>query len=205
MFEAVLIAGFGGQGVLSTGQLLAHAGMTEGMNVSWIPSYGPEMRGGTANCGVTISTRPISSPLVSEPTVLIAMNRPSLEKFENSVVAGGIIFVNSSLTGIRAGRGDVRAFYVPANEMAEELGSVKVANNIILGAMIELTGVVSPGAVEKSLKEVLPPHHHKMIPLNLKALDAGAGLVRNRGALSAGGGLNWPDRGAVSQRNGVGI
>ncbi len=179
MFEAILIAGFGGQGVLSTGQLLAYAGMVEGKHVAWIPSYGPEMRGGTANCGVTISSRPISSPVVSEPTVLIVMNRPSLEKFQNSVVKGGIIFVNSSLIDLRASRNDVRVFYVPANEMAEELGSGKVANNIILGALIELTGVVSPGAVEKSLQEVLPPHHHKTIPLNLKALETGAKLVRN--------------------------
>ncbi|MFZ5647781.1 MAG: 2-oxoacid:acceptor oxidoreductase family protein [Bacillota bacterium] len=179
MYEGILIAGFGGQGVLSTGQLLAYAGMVEGRHVAWIPSYGPEMRGGTANCGVTISDRPISSPVVSEPTVLIVMNRPSLEKFEKSVVKGGIIFVNSSLIDIKATRTDVSVYYIPANELAEEIGSSKVANNIILGALIDLTGVVTPGAVEKSLKEVLPPHHHKMIPLNLKALEIGAGLVRN--------------------------
>jgi len=178
VFEAILIAGFGGQGVLSTGQLLAYAGMVEGRHVAWIPSYGPEMRGGTANCGITISSRPISSPVVSEPTVLIAMNRPSLEKFEGSVVKGGIIFVNSSLIEIKSTRQDLRVFYIPANNLAEDLGNGKVANNIILGALIELTGVVSPGAVEESLKEVLPPHHHKTIPLNLKALEAGAKLVR---------------------------
>ena len=178
MYEGILIAGFGGQGVLSTGQLLAYSGMVEGKHVAWIPSYGPEMRGGTANCGVTIADSPISSPVVSEPTVLIAMNRPSLEKFERMVIPGGIIFVNSSLINIKATRGDVRTFYVPANDMAEEIGSSKVANNIILGALIELTRVVSTGAVEKSLYEVLPPHHHKMIPINVKALEVGAGLVR---------------------------
>lgn len=180
MFEAILIAGFGGQGVLSTGQLLAQAGMVEGRHVAWIPSYGPEMRGGTANCGITISSEPISSPVVSEPTVLIAMNRPSLEKFEDSVVKNGIIFVNRSLIDIKATRKDVRVYYLPANELAEELGNSKVANNIILGALIELTGVVTPSAVEKSLMEVLPPHRHSMIPLNLKALEAGASFVRGK-------------------------
>jgi 2-oxoglutarate ferredoxin oxidoreductase subunit gamma len=180
VFEGILIAGFGGQGVLSTGQLLAYTGMVEGKHVSWLPSYGPEMRGGTANCGVVISDRPISSPVVSEPTVLIVMNRPSLEKFESTVVKGGLIFVNSSLIEIKATRTDVRVYYIPANDMAEELGSGRVANNIILGALIELTGIVTPDGVEKSLKEVLPPHHHNMIPLNLKALEAGAGLVREK-------------------------
>lgn len=178
MFEGILIAGFGGQGVLSTGQLLANAGMIEGRHVAWIPSYGPEMRGGTANCGVTISDQPISSPVVSEPTVLIVMNRPSLEKFEKSVVPGGAVFINSSLIDIKANRRDVRVFYIPANDMAEELGNARVANNIILGALIELTGVVTPEAVEKSLLEVLPEHHHKTIPLNLKALESGAELIR---------------------------
>jgi len=185
MYEGILIAGFGGQGVLSTGQLLAYSGMVEGKHVAWIPSYGPEMRGGTANCGVTISHQPISSPVVSEPTVLIAMNRPSLEKFENSVIKGGLIFVNSSLIDVRASRKDVGVYYIPANDMAEDIGSSKVANNIILGALIELTGVVTPEAIEKSLKDVLPPHHHRMIPLNLKALEAGAALVRTSGRQSA--------------------
>lgn len=180
MYEGILIAGFGGQGVLSTGQLLAYAGMVNGRHVAWIPSYGPEMRGGTANCGVTIADSPISSPVVSEPTVLIAMNRPSLEKFEQVVVKDGIIFVNSSLIDIKSSREDVRTFYIPANDMAEEIGSSKVANNIILGALIELTGVVSNEAVEKSLYGVLPAHHHKMIPINLKALETGAQLVKGK-------------------------
>ncbi|NTW04595.1 MAG: 2-oxoacid:ferredoxin oxidoreductase subunit gamma [Peptococcaceae bacterium] len=178
MLEAILIAGFGGQGVLSTGQLLAEAGMVEGKHVSWIPSYGPEMRGGTANCGVTISDNPISSPVVTEPTTLIVMNRPSLEKFEKTVKKDGIIFINSSLIDIKATRKDVRVYYIPANEIAENIGNGKIANNVILGALIELTRVVTPGAVEKSLREVLPPHRHKMIPINLKALEAGAELVK---------------------------
>ncbi len=180
MFESILIAGFGGQGVLSTGQLLAEAGLVEGKHVAWIPSYGPEMRGGTANCGVTISDNIISSPVVTEPTVLIAMNRPSLEKFEKSVVKDGIIFVNSSLIDIKATRDDVQVHYIPANKMAEELGNSKVANIIILGGLIELTKVVTPEAVESSLRKVLPPHRHKLIPVNLKALEVGAGFVRGK-------------------------
>ncbi|TYO95602.1 2-oxoacid:acceptor oxidoreductase family protein [Desulfallas thermosapovorans] len=180
MFEGILIAGFGGQGVLSTGQLLAYAGMIEDKHVAWIPSYGPEMRGGTANCGITISTEPISSPVVSEPTVLIAMNRPSLEKFEPTVVPGGLILVNSSLIDIKTQRTDVRTVYVPANDMAEELGNGKVANNIILGALLELTGVVSNEGVLESLKKVLPPKHHNLIPLNGEALEKGRELARGQ-------------------------
>jgi 2-oxoglutarate ferredoxin oxidoreductase subunit gamma len=178
VLEAILIAGFGGQGVLSTGQLLAEAGMADGKHVAWIPSYGPEMRGGTANCGVTISDKPISSPVVTEPTTLIVMNRPSLEKFEKTVKKDGIIFINSSLIDIKATRKDVKIFYIPANEIAEKIGNSKIANNVILGALIQLTQVVTPKAVEKSLREVLPPHRHKMIPINLKALEAGAELVK---------------------------
>lgn len=178
MFHGVLIAGFGGQGVLSTGQLLAYAGMMENKHVAWIPSYGPEMRGGTANCGVTISDSPISSPMVSEPTVLIAMNRPSLEKFEPAVAPGGLILVNSSLIEIKAKRSDVRTVYVPANDIAESLGNAKVANNIILGALVELTGVVSTDAVLESLKSVLPPKRHKLIPINGQALEKGGELAR---------------------------
>lgn len=186
MFEGILIAGFGGQGVLSTGQLLAYAGMVEGKHVAWIPSYGPEMRGGTANCGVTISDQPISSPVVSEPTVLIAMNRPSLEKFEKSVVPGGLILVNSSLIDIKATRTDVRVMYVPANDMAEELGMGKVANNIILGVLLEETGVVSMDSVEESLRKVLPPRRHNLIPINRQALEVGARLVKDNQSSKAG-------------------
>ncbi|MBE3587981.1 MAG: 2-oxoacid:acceptor oxidoreductase family protein [Thermoanaerobacteraceae bacterium] len=178
MFQGILIAGFGGQGVLSTGQLLAYAGMLEGKYVAWIPSYGPEMRGGTANCGVTISDRPISSPVVSEPTTLIVMNRPSLEKFEPAVVPGGLILVNSSLIDLKVQRGDVQAYYIPANDLAEELGNGKVANNIILGALLALTGVVSLEAVVESLRKVLPPRRHNLLPVNCRALETGARLVR---------------------------
>ncbi len=181
MLESILIAGFGGQGVLSTGQLLAYSGMLENKYVAWIPSYGPEMRGGTANCGVTVSDTPISSPVVSEPTVLIAMNRPSLEKFESCVSPAGIIMVNSSLIDIKVQREDVRTIYVPANDLAEEMGNGKVANNIILGSLIEMTGVVSLDMVVESLKKVLPPRRHNLIDINREALEKGMQLAKNAG------------------------
>ena len=178
MLQEVLIAGFGGQGVLSTGQLLAYAGMIENKQVAWIPSYGPEMRGGTANCGITISDEPISSPLVTEPTTLIVMNRPSLDKFEKSVVPGGLILINSSLVDQKVQREDLQVLEIPANQIAEELGNAKVANNVILGVLIELTGIVSLEAVVESLKKVLPARRHNLIPVNQQALEKGIQLAR---------------------------
>ncbi len=178
MLQEVLIAGFGGQGVLSTGQLLAYAGMIENKQVAWIPSYGPEMRGGTANCGITISDEPISSPLVTEPTTLIVMNRPSLDKFEKSVVPGGLILINSSLVDQKVTRQDLQVLEIPANRIAEELGNTKVANNIILGVLIELTGIVSLEAVVESLKKVLPARRHNLIPVNQQAIEKGMQLAK---------------------------
>ncbi|HOV78783.1 MAG TPA: 2-oxoacid:acceptor oxidoreductase family protein [Bacillota bacterium] len=178
MREAIYIAGFGGQGALSTGQLLAHAGVAEGRHVSYVPVYGVEKRGGIANCGVTISDRQISSPIVEEPSVLVAMNNFSLERFENSVVPGGIIIINSSLVDLPVGREDVKVVEIRANEEAEALGNSMVANNIILGALVELTGVVTVDAVKRSLKAVLPARHHAMIEINVRALERGAALGR---------------------------
>lgn len=177
MLEEIYIAGFGGQGALSTGQLLAYAGLMEGKFVSYVPFYGVEKRGGVANCGVTISDRQISSPIVTEPSVLVVMNNPSLERFENSVVPGGLIITNSSLVETPVKRKDVRVVSIRANEEAEALGDARVANNVILGALLELTGVVSINAVEESLKKVLPKRHHNMIPVNVKALERGAELA----------------------------
>lgn len=177
MLEEVLIAGFGGQGILSTGMLLAHAGMLEDKEVAWIPSYGPEMRGGTANCGITISDEPISSPLVTEPTTLIVMNKPSLEKYEQQVVPDGRILINSSLVDYDVKRDDVLVMKIQANKIAEEIGNIRVANNVILGALIKLTGIVSIDSVVESLKNVLPPRRHNMIPANREALERGAKLA----------------------------
>lgn len=179
MLQEVIIAGFGGQGVLSMGQLLTYAGMLEGKQVAWYPSYGPEMRGGTANCGVTVSDKEISCPLVSEPTTAIVMNRPSLVKFEPIVKPGGLLLVNSSLVDKKASRKDIRVIEILANDLAaEKLGNTRVANIIMLGAFLELTKTVNIDAIIESLKMVLPERRHNLIPLNRQALELGAEVVR---------------------------
>ena len=177
MVERNIFAGFGGQGVLLMGQLLAAAGMKEGKNTSWIPSYGPEMRGGTANCSVMLSDDEIDSPLVTRPTSLIVMNRPSLEKFEDAVVPGGSIFVNSSMIDIKVKRTDVNAYYVPCTEIATELGNPKVSNMIMLGAYIGKSHCVDIETVLEALLEKLGERKAKLIPLNREALKRGASCI----------------------------
>jgi 2-oxoglutarate ferredoxin oxidoreductase subunit gamma len=177
--EEIYIAGLGGQGALSMGQLLALAATSENKEVSYVPFYGPEKRGGFANCGVIISDHPISSPIISEPSVLVVMNNLSLKNYEDSVILGGIIIVNSSMVNLGVKRSDVRVVSIQASEEAEHLGDVRVANSVILGALIELTEVVSVSAVEKSLEEVLPKRNLNMIPINFKALERGAELASN--------------------------
>jgi len=179
MLEELIIAGFGGQGVMSMGQLLTYAGMIENKHVAWIPSYGPEMRGGTANCAVTISDKEISSPVVTEPTTVIIMNQPSLEKFEPVIKPGGLMIINSSLVSKKASRDDIKVLEIACNEVAnEKLGNPRVANIIILGAYIELTKVVTIDSIIESLKKVLPERRHNLIPLNRQALELGAELVQ---------------------------
>ncbi len=177
MLHEVIMAGFGGQGILSMGQLLTYAGMVEDKNVAWIPSYGPEMRGGTANCGVTVSDTEISSPVVTNPTAVIIMNGPSLSKFVPLVKAGGLVLVNSSLVDQKVTRNDVTVIEIPANSVAEELGNARIAGMVMLGALITATKMVSFDSVEESLRNVLPSHRHKLIPLNRKALEKGATFV----------------------------
>jgi 2-oxoglutarate ferredoxin oxidoreductase subunit gamma len=177
MLQEIILAGFGGQGVMSMGQLLAYAGMYEEKYVSWIPSYGPEMRGGTANCAVTISDSPISSPLVSEPNTLIVLNNPSLEKFEKGIQPKGLLLLNSSLIDVEPHRKDLTLLKIPADGLAnEKFGNSRVANMIILGAFLELTQAVSVESVEKALKKVLPDYRHQLIPLNREALEFGKDL-----------------------------
>lgn len=179
MLQEIILAGFGGQGVMSMGQLLAYAGMFEEKQVSWIPSYGPEMRGGTANCAVTISDSLISSPLVSEPNTLIVLNRPSLDKFKKEVQPGGLLLMNSSLISTDPQRKDLHILKIPSDDLANErFANSRVANMIILGAFIELTQAVSAESVEKALKKVLPEYRHPLIPLNREALELGRELVR---------------------------
>ncbi|MDQ7792963.1 MAG: 2-oxoacid:acceptor oxidoreductase family protein [bacterium] len=182
----VIIAGFGGQGVMSMGQLLAYAGMLEGRQVTWMPSYGPEQRGGTANCTVILSSRSIGSPVVGRPSAVIAMNLPSLDKFEGKVIPGGLLIVNSTLVARRPSRDDVTVLLIPATGLAAELGNERVANMVALGALLEATGQVKPESVLDSLKKALPPHRHNLIPLNQQALERGRQLARERLGREAG-------------------
>ncbi|MHB1652220.1 MAG: 2-oxoacid:acceptor oxidoreductase family protein [Desulfitobacteriaceae bacterium] len=178
MLQEIILAGFGGQGVMSMGQLLAYAGMEEDKQVSWIPSYGPEMRGGTANCSVTISDAPVSSPLIAEPDTLIVLNRPSLEKFEPDVKPGGLLLINSSLIEVEPHRRDLKVLRIPADDLAnEKFGNSRVANMILLGAFVALTDAVSLDSVVGALKKVLPEYRHKLIPLNRQALELGLKLA----------------------------
>jgi 2-oxoglutarate ferredoxin oxidoreductase subunit gamma len=155
MLEQNLFAGFGGQGMLLMGQFLAYAGMLENKHVSWLPSYGPEMRGGTANCSVVVSDKPIASPVITKASCVVAMNRPSLDKFEQTVKPGGLLIVNSSLIDRKATREDIEVMYIPANEIAEELGNAKVANIVILGAYLEKTKCVGMDSVLQAFKHKL--------------------------------------------------
>ncbi len=174
MTNEYLIAGFGGQGLLFAGKFLVNKGMMEGKEVSWLPSYGPEMRGGTANCSVIISDDPVGSPIVSKPNVLMVMNLPSLDKYENDVKAGGKIFVDSSLIGRKVERTDVDAYYVPATQMASDAGLTGLANMILAGKILkELGEFEDEEAVAASLKKVVSVKHPEMYEKNLTALKMG--------------------------------
>ena len=174
----ILIAGFGGQGILFAGKFLAYKGLLEDLQVSWLPSYGPEMRGGTANCCVVISSEPIICPIVLEPTELIAMNLPSLLKFEPSVVPNGTVFVNSSIIQEKVQRPDVRAVYVPCLEIAQDLGNLKVANMVMLGAYIEAMKNLGTETIKEMLVHMFTGPKAKLVDLNIEALRRGAACVR---------------------------
>ncbi len=174
MMNQIILAGFGGQGILSMGHFIAHAGLLDGKNVSWLPSYGPEKRGGTANCHVIVGEEEVGSPIISSATVLIAMNGPSLEKFEDLVEPNGIIITDKSLVPIKPRRKDVRLFEIPATEMAYELGNATYAGIIILGKLIALTNIVTTENFEVALRAILKPSKHFMIPDEMKALQKGA-------------------------------
>ena len=177
MAHEMIFAGFGGQGVMLIGQLVAYAAMAEGKQASLVQSYGPEMRGGTANCTVVVSDGRIGSPVVSEPGAVIAMNRPSLEKFLPMLQPGGVMIYNSSLIDIKPDRGDVKLIAVPANEIANELGETRVANMVALGVLLAETKVVSADEVLKALAKSLPKHRQELLPVNQAALARGAALA----------------------------
>jgi 2-oxoglutarate ferredoxin oxidoreductase subunit gamma len=174
MQQEVIIAGFGGQGVLFAGQLLAYTAMDEDKAVTWIPSYGPEMRGGTANCTVVVSDEEIGSPFVKNPAAVIAMNLPSLDKYEALVKEGGYLVVNSSMVNRQVTREDIHVIIIPANEIAEAIGSERAVNMVLLGALIGNMPLLSLEAVEKGLEGHMPARHKKFLPTNLEALRKGA-------------------------------
>ncbi len=177
MQNEVMFAGFGGQGIMLMGKILAHTAMDQGLEVAWIPSYGPEMRGGTAYCTVVVNDRPIGSPIIRNPRHLVAMNRPSLEKFAPMVKPGGVILINSSLIDIDAGRTDVDALNVPVNEIAMEIGAAKAANIVALAAFVSRSHIVDFELMREAVKNEFAAKA-KFIPLNMKAMDRGAEIAQ---------------------------
>jgi 2-oxoglutarate ferredoxin oxidoreductase subunit gamma len=172
MLTEVVMAGFGGQGLMLIGKLLAEASMDEGKEVCWLPSYGPEMRGGTANCTVVVSDQPVASPVINTPQSLIVMNRPSLDKFGSQVKPGGLILINSSMIDIGTGRDDVTEVRIPANDEARAVGTDRSANMIMLGAYVAITGICSLGAVIKWMEHQFETKQ-QVIDVNRKALERG--------------------------------
>ena len=171
--KQILIAGFGGQGVLFAGKLLAYKGLLAEKQVSWLPSYGPEMRGGTANCSVIISDTPVGSPIISNPDILVAMNLPSLKKYEGEVVSGGTIIVDSSLIAEKVQRDDVTVYYVPATKLAKEEGFATLANMILMGKLMKACEEIGFDGVEAAVSKVVPPRKANLIDVNIKAIKTG--------------------------------
>jgi 2-oxoglutarate ferredoxin oxidoreductase subunit gamma len=174
MHQDIIIAGFGGQGILSAGRLLAFAGMLENKNVSWLPSYGPEMRGGTANCHVIISDKPVGSPILNSATALIVMNGPSFDKFEKLVEKGGIIITDSSLVERVPQIDGIEVYPIPATQIANDMGNATFASIVLLGKLLEKTKIASKENFEQALRKVLPAKYHHMIPDEMEALKMGA-------------------------------
>jgi 2-oxoglutarate ferredoxin oxidoreductase subunit gamma len=178
MHEEVIISGFGGQGALFAGQLLTYTGMDEGWHVTWIPSYGPEMRGGTAHCIVILSSDDIGSPIIRRPSLCIVMNPPSMDKYEPLIMPGGLLVANSTLVRAESAREDIQAVYIPANELAAELGNVKMANVVLLGAMLGMREILPIESVKRTLEEHIPERRKHIIEPNKRALDRGVQFVQ---------------------------
>ena len=169
----ILFAGFGGQGILFAGKFVAYKGLLENKQVSWLPSYGPEMRGGTANCSVIVSDEPIGSPIVGKPDVLVAMNLPSLDKYENEVVSGGKIFVDSTLITRKVERTDVDVFYIPATQLANEQGISTLANMIITGKLLKEVPMLAFDGIDAPLSKVVSARRANLLEVNKTALKLG--------------------------------
>lgn len=183
MTYELLCAGFGGQGVMLMGQILAYAAAAEGKKATWFPSYGPEMRGGTANCQVVVSDQAITSPILSRPQCVIVLNKPSFLRFEPVVKEDGLLIVNSSLIELKSKRVDLKAYYIPATEVAQEIGSAQVTNMVLLGAYLEEIKPVSIESVKKVMEKTFSGSKAKFLPLNLEALERGREFIKkNRGS-----------------------
>lgn len=169
----ILIAGFGGQGILFAGKFLAYKGLLEDLQVSWLPSYGPEMRGGTANCNVILSDDPVGSPIITDPDVLIAMNLPSLQKYVDTVVPGGQIYVDSTLIHEKVERTDVQVYYIPATQMANDAGVATLANMVMMGHVLKNNPELTFDGTEATVQKLVPPAKAQLVELNMKALQAG--------------------------------
>lgn len=178
MYQGVIMAGFGGQGVVSGGILLAYSGMVDGKEVTFFPAYGAEMRGGTANCSVVISSDEVASPVVAYPDSILIMNEPSLAKFEPTLHSGGVLFLNSSLVDSRSKRTDIETVEIPANAIAEELGNIKCANMVMVGAFAQKTGAIAIDALKKSVGKVYVRANDKILEMNRQAIQRGADLVK---------------------------
>ncbi|MBP0954571.1 MAG: 2-oxoacid:acceptor oxidoreductase family protein [Oscillospiraceae bacterium] len=173
MTSEIQLAGFGGQGILFAGKVLAYCGMLDGREVSWLPSYGPEMRGGTCNCSVTLSDEPIGSPTVYNPDILIVMNEPSFVKYINEVKPGGCAFVNTTLVDSVSDRKDIDIYNIPATAMAEENGLTGGANIVMIGMLIKKTGIISMDGIESTIRKMVPPKKAQLIENNMKAIRMG--------------------------------
>lgn len=173
MTQETIFAGFGGQGILFAGKVIAYAGMIENKNVSHLPSYGPEMRGGTCNCHVIVSDEPVASPIIVEPTSIVVMNAPSFDKFENTLVPGGKAFIDSTLVSRDAVRDDIEVFKIPATSMANEMGLPKLANMIIVGKLVKETGIFTFEELSSAVKKLVPASKPELFESNIKALKAG--------------------------------
>ncbi|PID94433.1 MAG: 2-oxoglutarate ferredoxin oxidoreductase subunit gamma [Bacteroidetes bacterium] len=178
MTEEIIIAGFGGQGVLSMGKILAYSGIMQDQEVSWMPSYGPEMRGGTANVTVILSDQKISSPIVNTYDTAIILNQPSMDKFENAVKPGGVLLYDPNGITRPPSRKDISVFKIDAAEEAAIMGNMKIFNMIVLGAYLKIKPLVEMGNVMKGLEKSIPPRHHKLLPLNQKAIERGLEAVQ---------------------------
>jgi 2-oxoglutarate ferredoxin oxidoreductase subunit gamma len=177
MYQGLIMAGFGGQGIISGGIMLAYTGMMDGLNVTFFPAYGAEMRGGTANCSVVISSDPVASPVVGAPDTVLVMNEPSLAKFEPMLKPGGLLFLNTSLVNSKPKRTDVTVINVAANAIAEELGNIKCANMVMLGAYAKKTGAVKLETLKNNMKKVYPRAKDALLDLNKQAIERGAAAV----------------------------